>query len=430
MRTFYQLLGNTLVASVTNNFVWFALVYWVYLETLSVFATSIVSGFYVLITAMSGFWFGSIVDHHTKKSAMLISSVATLIFFSLSFFFYLVTPEMFFKSIEYYQLWVIILLILFGAIAGNIRNIALPTAVTLLVDEKNRDKANGLSGSMIGVSFAITSVASGLVLAYGGMWWVLLCGVVFTVLPIIHLLMIKMPEKKIIHTHQTGTSKIDIKGTIKVVAAIPGLAALIVFNMFNNLLGGVFMSLMDAYGLSLVSVQVWGIIFGCLSFGFIAGGLIIAKLGLGKNPLKTMFLCNIVMWIAAALFTVQPWIWLLIAGMAVWMTLMPFIEASEQTILQKVVPPDRQGRVFGFAQSVEQSASPVTAFLIGPLAQFVFIPFMTTGKGVELIGSWFGTGIGRGIALVFIVASLIGLLVTILAMKTRFYRQLSEAYAK
>lgn len=68
------------------------------------------------------------------------------------------------------------------------------------------------------------------------------------------------------------------------------------------------------------------------------------------------------------------------------MALFPFIEASEQTIIQKVVPTERQGRVFGFAQSVEQAASPLTAFLIGPIAQLIFIPFMTTGQGAELIG--------------------------------------------
>jgi DHA3 family multidrug efflux protein-like MFS transporter len=190
------------------------------------------------------------------------------------------------------------------------------------------------------------------------------------------------------------------------------------------------MSLMDPYGLTMVSVEWWGIIFGVLSLGFIAGGLLIAKFGLGKNPLRTMFLCNIIMWTAAAIFTVQPWLWLLIAGMAVWMTLIPFIEASEQTILQKVVPPERQGRVFGFAQSVEQSATPITAFLIGPLAQFVFIPFMTTGRGVDLIGSWFGVGMGRGIALVFIVAGVLGLIATIIAMNSKYYRQLSKAYLK
>ncbi len=111
------------------------------------------------------------------------------------------------------------------------------------------------------------------------------------------------------------------------------------------------------------------------------------------------------------------------------MLLGPYAEAAEHTTLQKVVPLERQGRVFGFAQSVEQAASPLTAFLIGPLTQFLVIPFMTDGAGADMIGDWFGTGPDRGIALVFTVAGLLGLMVTILAFNSRYYRQLSAAYA-
>ena len=96
--------------------------------------------------------------------------------------------------------------------------------------------------------------------------------------------------------------------------------------------------------------------------------------------------------------------------------------------MQKVVEPERQGRVFGFAQSVEQAASPITAFLIGPIAQLIFIPFMTTGTGADRIGSWFGTGTDRGLALLFTVAGLIGLAVTLFAMRSNAYRALSNRY--
>ena len=41
---------------------------------------------------------------------------------------------------------------------------------------------------------------------------------------------------------------------------------MIVFAMWNNFLGGVFMSLMDAYGLMLVSVEMWGFILALTSF--------------------------------------------------------------------------------------------------------------------------------------------------------------------
>jgi DHA3 family multidrug efflux protein-like MFS transporter len=114
--------------------------------------------------------------------------------------------------------------------------------------------------------------------------------------------------------------------------------------------------------------------------------------------------------------------------MFIYLCVVPFIEAAEHTIIQKVVPQERQGRVFGFAQSVEQAASPLTAFAIGPLTQFIFIPFMTTGAGVDLIGDWFGTGPARGIALVFTVTGIIGLCVTLLAMNSKYYKLLSKQF--
>jgi MFS transporter, DHA3 family, multidrug efflux protein len=154
----------------------------------------------------------------------------------------------------------------------------------------------------------------------------------------------------------------------------------------------------------------------------------VERRGVGKNPLKTLFIANIAMWTIAMSFTIQPSIWLLAIGLFLYLCLIPIAEACEQTILQKVIPPERQGRVFGFAQSVEQAASPLTAFAIGPIAQFGFIPFMTTGAGVDLIGGWFGTGKARGIALLFTATGALGLMMTLMAMRSRAYRKLSRNY--
>jgi DHA3 family multidrug efflux protein-like MFS transporter len=55
---------------------------------------------------------------------------------------------------------------------------------------------------------------------------------------------------------------------------------------------------------------------------------------------------------------------------------------------------------------------------------------MTTGVGVTLIGDWFGTGRDRGMALLFIVAGLIGLIVTLFAIRSQAYRILSTHYQR
>ena len=57
-RSFYQVLVNTFIATLTTSFLWFALVFWVYLETRSVLATSLLGGSYMLGLAAMGVPFG------------------------------------------------------------------------------------------------------------------------------------------------------------------------------------------------------------------------------------------------------------------------------------------------------------------------------------------------------------------------------------
>lgn len=428
-KTFYAILVNSLVAALTNSFVWFAVTFWAFLQTQSVLATSVMAGVYVGTVALSGFFLGSLVDRYRKKTVMLLSSVCSLVLYLLAQIIFSSTSPSVFTDVSSIPLWIFIVLILMGAIAGNIRTIALPTLVTLLIPEAERDKANGLVGTANGVSFLIASIFSGLAIGFLGVYWVMVFAIALTVAVILHLVILPIPEQTIIHS-EDHTQHIDVRGTIRAIALVPGLFGLIFFNCFNNFLGGVFMSLMDAYGLSLVSVQMWGILWGILSLGFIVGGLVIAKRGLGKSPLQTLFLANIVMWVIATGFTIPASVVSLAVGMFIYLCLIPVVEAAEQTILQSVIPLERQGRVFGFAQSIEQAASPLTAFMIGPIAQFVFIPFMTTGAGVDLIGEWFGTGANRGIALLFTLTGLIGLIVTVLAMRSHAYQKLSANYQK
>jgi DHA3 family multidrug efflux protein-like MFS transporter len=432
MKPFHLILGNNLVANVTNFTVWFAITFWVYLETKSVFATGMIAGIYLVLTAGFGIWFGSIVDHNSKRHVMMGSSAVSAVLYALALVVLLLTPEAAMRDVTSVQLWGFILLVMIGVIAGNIRSIALPTLVTILIPEAERDKANGLVGMVTGIGFLTTSVISGFLVAWGGMLATLILAIALTALAFVHLLFVKLDEGRAEPTADKPAEpkRVDIAGTIRVIGAVPGLFALIFFATFNNFLGGIFMALLDAYGLSLVSVQVWGLLFGVLSTAFIISGIVISKTGLGKSPLRTLLLVNLITWSVCCVFTIQSSIWLLAGGMFVWMLLGPFAEAAEHTTLQKVVPLERQGRVFGFAQSVEQAASPLTAFLIGPLTQFIVIPFMTDGAGAAAIGSWFGTGPDRGIALVFTVAGLVGVLITIIAFNSPQYRDLSKAYAR
>src|SRR5918997_3888294 len=95
-KTFYQLLINTLLVSVINFTVWFAITFWVYLETRSVFATGVVAGIFLVMTAVTGIWFGSLVDHHSKKTMMQASAAVSAALYAAAFAVYQVAaPETF-----------------------------------------------------------------------------------------------------------------------------------------------------------------------------------------------------------------------------------------------------------------------------------------------------------------------------------------------
>ena len=104
----------------------------------------------------------------------------------------------------------------------------------------------------------------------------LLVAAIATVLAIVLLALVPIPEKEIISAgdgpvpqtvvlpegrrpeetpaedppqlaSSEASKRIDIRGTMQAVKAVPGLFGLIFFTTFNNFLGGVFFALMDEY---------------------------------------------------------------------------------------------------------------------------------------------------------------------------------------
>lgn len=427
-RAFNHVLGNTAAAMLGTSFLWFGVIFWAYLETRSVLATSVMNGAYMLGMALLGVPFGTLIDRHRKHVVMMGSAAATTVFYLAAGAVLLLVPRNLLTDLTRPWFWLFTGLALLGSMAAVIRGIALSTTVTMLVESDRRANANGKVGAVNGVTMLVTGVLSGLAMGQLGIGWVTVIGIAVVVASLLHLALIRIPEPTIVHAEGAQRS-VDFRGAWLAVVAVPGLFGLIVFSTFNNFLAGVFMGLLDPYGLELVSVEAWGLLFGLSSVGVILGGAIIARNGLGKNPLRAFLLACLGIWVVSATFTLRDSVVLLTVGVFGYMVITPFIEAAEQTLLQRVVPFEKQGRVFGFAQAVEISAAPVSAFVIGPLAEFWLIPYAESPEGRADWGWLLGDGDGRGIALVFVLVSVVGLILTAAAFLTRSYRLLSDTYA-
>lgn len=426
-RAFANVLINTLVANVTTSFLWFALTFWVYIETRSVLATGIIGGAYMLFVALFAMVFGTVVDRHRKHAVMLLSSVISAVAFGVAGVLYLFFTEDELLNLGGPWFWLFAAIILFGGVIEQLRNIALSTTVTLLIEEDKRANANGLVGTVQGIAFLVTSVFSGLSIGFLGMGWTLVIAIAFMGVSFVHLLFIRIPEAEPV-PDPNSSGALDFRGSVQAIRMAPGLFALIIFSTFNNLIGGVYMALMDPYGLTLFNAQLWGIALAFGSTGFLIGGALVAKFGLGKKPVRTMLLVVIAMGLLGAIFMLREWWPLYVVGIWLYMMLVPPVEAAEQTVIQKVVPFQRQGRVFGTAAAFEASAAPITAFLIAPIAEFLIIPYMNSRAGQQQWGWLLGEGEARGIALVCLFAGLVMVVAAGLAFLTRSYRKLTKLY--
>ncbi|MDD2315111.1 MAG: MFS transporter [Proteiniphilum sp.] len=430
MKRFLRVLVNIAVANTSAYLLWSAFSFWIYLETKSVLVLSVLSGTYMLLVTISSMFFGTIVDKHKKKKVMMGASVATMVFLLLASAIFLLSDRAQIANIHAPAFWLFSLPLLLSALTGNLRAIALSTTVSILVPQQDYARANGLIGTIQGFGMIANTVFSGLIIGYLGMDWAIFITLLLSTGTLIHLFFLSIPEEHIVHDPHLQNSQVDFRGAFRAIHLVPGLMALIFFTTFNNFIGGVFAVLLDPYGLALFQVEVWGIILGLAGTGFIFGGLLIGKLGLGKKPLRSLLLGYIFISLICMLFTLREGSLLFVGGMFLYMLIAPIVEAGEQTIIQTVVPKPKQGRVFGFAQTVEAGVTPISIFIIGPLAQSFIIPYVESDAGKQAFGWLLGEGAARGIALTFVVAGAFMLLLSILAFRTKAYHILSASYKR
>ena len=130
-RAFNQVLVNTFIANLTTSYLWFALTFWVYLETRSVLATAFLGGGYMLLLAVMGVPLGGLVDRWRKKRVMVFAQTITAATFTPAMVLFLLLPRSEFATVSSVGFWAVGVLVLFGAVIESARGIALSTTVAV-----------------------------------------------------------------------------------------------------------------------------------------------------------------------------------------------------------------------------------------------------------------------------------------------------------
>ena len=90
------------------------------------------------------------------------------------------------------------------------------------------------------------------------------------------------------------------------------------------------------------------------------------------------------------------------------------MNANETAVVREQVPVELQGRVFSAKDTLQNCSIPLGLFLGGFLADHVFEPFMASDSAVQrVLSRFFGTETGAGIALIFVLVGIIGMVLSL-----------------
>jgi MFS family permease len=156
--------------------------------------------------------------------------------------------------------------------------------------------------------------------------------------------------------------------------------------------------------LSMTTEQTAGIIVSIAAGGIVAGSLALTVWGGPKNRITGIYLPILAMGVGLILMGLRPSLALVVFGILLMNTTHPIAGGSSQSIWQSKVPPSLQGRVFAIRQISAISAAPIAFLLAGITADHVFEPLMANASGA--LGTIIGSGPGRGIGLMFVLAGL------------------------
>lgn len=301
-------------------------------------------------------------------------------------------------------------------------------AVALLAPPDGLGRANGMVQFGSALSGVLAPALAGALLADQGLWSILAIDALTFVVAIAVLLSVRLPAAPPRRDLRAAPGVLGacLEGW-RYIRARPGFLALIVIAAVANFNLGMAQVLVPPLVLGFTSVKTLGQVVSVGGLGLLLGGGLLMLWGgprrLVHGALGFLLLQSLVLMLGGARASVP----LVAAGAFGILFAMPLIAGCIQTLWQRKVPPTIQGSVFAARVVVAQATLPLAFVIAGPLADHVFEPLMAEGGALAgSFGAALGVGPGRGVALMFMVLSLLSLATVVMGGLSARLRRLED----
>lgn len=412
MRTFFLVWFGQLISRVGSELTWFALGVWIYEQTGSVTLFSVGLLSYVLPRVLISPIIGPLIDRWDRRWIMILSDagagVTTLILWLLA-------------ASGGLQVWHIYVMSVFNSIFNTIQWPAYSASTTMLVPKKQLGRAGGMVQIGRAVAELIAPAVAGAIYLTSGLKLVVLIDFATFAFAVTTLMLVRFPKPEITPAGEEarGTYLQESLYGWKYIANRVGLFSLLVYFAILNFLVAMFNPLLIPMMLEIGDADQVGIVLSVFGGGLLAGTLVMSAWGGPKRRVLGIIVPAGISGIALVLVGIKPSLLLIAIFGAIYLFLLPIVNASNQALWQTKVQPDVQGRVFASRSMLIQSTMPLGILIAGPLADRVFEPLLAEGGLLAAsIGQFFGVGNGRGTGLLF---ALLGILVSLFSLGAYLY---------
>ncbi|MEM7114120.1 MAG: MFS transporter [Chloroflexota bacterium] len=370
LRPFFTLWIGQAISLLGSQLVQFALIWWLTETTGSavVLATASLAG--LLPQVLLGPFVGVLVDRWNRRWTMFLADsgvmLATIV---LAVLFWL----------DVAQLWHVFLILFVRAVAGAFHWPAMMSSTSLMVPDEHLTRIQGLNQTLNGGLNIASAPLGALLVSLLPLQAILAIDAITAVFAIVPLLFVHVPqpEKQDNLEGETAVSPLatfrqELVSGLRYVRGWPALFILMGIAMIVNFLVTPAFALVPllvtnyfeggAYHLSVLNVG-----FG---IGTICGGALLGAWGGFKNRMATSLSAGIGFAISLLLigFTPVALFWLAAVGMFLNGFMNSLLNGPIMAIVQSVVAPKMQGRVFTLLISVSAGMSPLGLLIAGPLA--------------------------------------------------------------
>jgi len=368
LRPFFTLWVGQMFSLLGSQLVQFALIWWLTQETGSATVLAIASIVGLVPQVVLGPFVGPLVDRWNRRHTMIVAdAVVALATLVLALLFWS-------GRVEFWHIYAILFV---RALGGTFHNPAITASTSLMVPPEHLTRIQGLNQMLNGGLNIISAPLGALLLSLLPIQNILLIDLVTAAIAIVAVFVVHVPQPQRVEPQREAVAQYwhDLREGLRYTFSWRGLLILGVMAMLINLVLSPTLSFMPLLITEHFQGTAWHLsaVEAATGIGVLVGGLILSAWGGFKRRIHTslMGVAGIGMGILLVGLAPASLFPLAVAGMGLAGVMMAFANGPIMAIVQAVVEPSMQGRVFTLMGSTSAAMMPLGLAIAGPLADVI-----------------------------------------------------------